>query len=80
MTILKGHSKTAKEAFYLETGLVPMRYVVMKRRLMYLHHILHRPETEIIRKVYDVQKQIQTKNDWFGLVQKDLKKLEYQSE
>ena len=42
---------------------------------MYLHHILHRPETEMIRKVYEVQKQIQTKNDWFGLVQKDLKNL-----
>ena len=70
--ILKGHSKTAKEAFYLESGLVPIRFVVMKRRIMYLHHILHRPETEMIRKVYEVQKHVQTKNDWFGLVHKDM--------
>ena len=42
---------------------------------MYLHHILHRPETEMIRKVYEVQKHVQTKNDWFGLVHKDMNNL-----
>ena len=66
--LLKGHSKTAKEAFYLETGLIPIRFIVMKRRVMYLHHILHRQESELIRKVYEVQKYVPTKNDWFGVV------------
>ena len=42
--LVKGHSKTAKEAFYLETGLLPIRFVMMKRRIMYLHHILQRSE------------------------------------
>ena len=51
---LKGHSKTPKEAFFLETGLLPIKYVAIQRRLMYLHTILSRPESELIRKVYQV--------------------------
>ena len=27
------HSKTAKEAFYLESGKVPLRYIIKSRRL-----------------------------------------------
>jgi hypothetical protein len=38
--IVKGHAKAAKEAFFIETGLLPIRFVCMKRRVMYLHHIL----------------------------------------
>ena len=74
--LLNGHSKTAKEALYLETGLIPIRFVCIKRRIMYLHHILNRPESEIIRRVYEVQKNIPTKNDWFGIVQENMKDLE----
>ena len=73
--LVKGHSKTAKEAFYLETGLLPIRFVIMKRRLMYLHHILQRSESEIIRRVYEIQKLIPTRNDWFGLVRNTMKDL-----
>ena len=54
--ILKGHSKTAKEAFFLELGIYPLRFVLAKRRLMYLWHILHRDNSELIRKVYATQK------------------------
>ena len=73
--LVKGHSKTAKEAFYLETGLLTIRFVMMKRRIMYLHHILQRSESEIIRKVYEIQKMIPTKHDWFGLVHKNMEDL-----
>ena len=73
--LLNGHSKTAKEAFYLETGLIPIRFVCIKRRIIYLHHVLKRPESEIIRKVYEVQKNIPTKNDWFGVVKQNMEDL-----
>ena len=46
--LMKGHAKTAKEAFHMETGLLPVRFVCMKRRMMYLHHILSKPESEMI--------------------------------
>ena len=73
--LLKGHSKCAKETFHLDAELLAFRFVIMKRRHMYLHHILSRPETELIRKVYEVQKQINTKNDWYGMVQQNRKDL-----
>ena len=38
--IVKGHSKTPKEASFLEAGLLPIKCVAIKRRLMYLHNIL----------------------------------------
>ena len=69
--LVKGHSKAPKEAFYLETGLLPIRFVIKKRRLMFLHNILNLPGHEIVRKVYNVQKQITTKNDWYNLVQEN---------
>ena len=73
--ILKSHSKTPKEALYLETGLLPIRYVAMRRRLMYLHNILIKPEKELIKKVYAVQKILPTKGDWYKQVMEDKNKL-----
>ena len=46
---LKSHSKTPKVALYLETGLLPIEFVAMQRRLMYLHNILKKSENELIR-------------------------------
>ena len=31
------HSKTAKEAFFFKISLLPLKFVCMKKRLMYLH-------------------------------------------
>ena len=73
--LTNGHSKTAKEAFYLETGLLPLRFVVMKKRLMYLHTILRRADTEVTKQVYNVQKVIHTKDDWYGLVMSNREEL-----
>ena len=69
--IVKGHSKTAKEALFLETGLMPLKFICMKRRLMYLHTIVSRESIELTRRFYEVQKSIYTKNDWFQLVQQN---------
>ena len=66
--LLKAHSKTPKEAFFLETGVLPIKYIAVKRRLMYLHNILTKPKTELINKVYEVQKAVFTNKDWFNLV------------
>ena len=55
-SILGAPSKTPIEALYLETGCLPKKYIIKKRRLMYLHHILWRPKKELIRKFYEAQK------------------------
>ena len=72
---LKSHSKTPKEALYLETGLLPIEFVAMQRRLMYLHNILKKSENELIRKVYETQKSLPTKNDWYQQILEDKDKI-----
>ena len=73
--LINGHSKTAKEGFYLETGLLPPKFIVMKRRLMYLHTILKRADNEITKQLYGVQKAIRTKDDWYRIVLENKKEL-----
>ena len=73
--ILKGHSKTPKAAFFLECGFLPIKFVAIKRRLMYLHNILTKPKSELISKVYEVQKSVFTKNDWYNLVKENRNEL-----
>ena len=58
--IMNGHSKTAKETLHLETGTIPIRFIIKQRRLAYLHHLLTRDERELISKVFYSQK----KKNW----------------
>ena len=43
--LLSSHLKVAKEALYLETGTLPIKYIWAARRLIYLHTILKRKKT-----------------------------------
>ena len=49
---LNAHSMTAKEAFFLEAGLMQIKFVVIKRRLMYLWTILQRDDQELLKRAY----------------------------
>ena len=71
-SILGVPSKTPKEALFLETGCVPIKFILKQRRLMYLHHILKRPQSELIRKVYEAQKSEPSKGDWYETVTENL--------
>ena len=72
--IFNAHHTTDCEIFFLETAKIPIRFVISKRRLLYLWHILHRDESELVRKVYEVQKIKMTKGDWFEMIQNEKKK------
>ena len=67
--IMNAHSKTASEALFLELGKYPLRFVLSKRRLMYLWHVLQRDNKELIRKIYDSQKLETNKGDWCEIIQ-----------
>ena len=67
--IFNAHSKTATELFFLETGKIPLRFVIYKRRLMYLWNVLHANESELISKVYSVQTLKTTRGDWAEVIQ-----------
>ena len=61
-----------KEMLYLETGCLPVSYMIVSRRLMYLHYILHEDESSLIYKVFQSQLGAPHKGDWVLEVQKDL--------
>ena len=73
--ILKSHSKIPIEALYLETASIPIRFIVASRRLLYLYNILQKSENEMIRKVYELQKQDTSQGDFYELVNQDKQRL-----
>ena len=43
-SLVKGHSKTSIEFLYLESGALPIRFLISTRRLLYHQTILKRPQ------------------------------------
>ena len=70
--ILKAHSKTPTEFLHLETGTLPLRWVIAQRRINYLRHIMSRENDEIIKKVFLAHKENPTRGDFVHLVEKDV--------
>ena len=71
--ITGGHSKTPVEFHFLETGTLMLKHILSINRLMYHHHLITREDNETIKKVYNKQKEDETKGDWFDLLVKDFK-------
>ena len=69
--IFNAHSMTAKKAFFLEAGLLPISSIIAKRRLMYLWNVLNRNDNDLLKRFILAQKVRPTINDWVELVQKD---------
>jgi hypothetical protein len=61
-----------KEMLYLETGCLPVSYMIVIRRLMYLQYILHEDESSLIYKFFQSQLRTPLKGDWVLEVQKNL--------
>ena len=70
--LVKGHSKTSIEFLYLESGALPIRFLISTRRLLYLQTILKRPQEELTRRVYIAQKSNPVKGDFCKLVEADM--------
>ena len=71
--ILNTPVSTPIPALYLELGVVPIRFKIQARRLMYLHYILNRKDDELLLKVFKSQCKNPVKGDWCLSVQEDLK-------
>ena len=64
------------EAFFYETGALPIRHTLIGRRLIYYWTLLNKPEEELVRKVFNVQKKFPVKGDWIEQIELDLQQLE----
>ena len=51
---------------------MPLRWIILQRRINYLRHIVQRHDSELIKKVFLAQKEQPTRGDFVKLVEKDL--------
>ena len=49
--ILQAHSKTPIEAIYLELGVLPLRYHLIKKRLSYFREVMDRADDELTKMI-----------------------------
>ena len=73
--ILKAHSKTPTEAVYLELGILPFRYHLMKKRILYLHDIMNRKTEELTAMIVDAQRENPHPGDFYLQVMGDMGRL-----
>jgi hypothetical protein len=78
--LLNAHSKTPIECFYLELGIVPLRFELMKRRILYLQCILKRSDDELTKKVVMNQRETRYKGDFIPIVEEDMNYLSISEE
>ena len=74
--LLSAHSKTPKETLYLDSGNIPIRFILMSRRLNFLHYILNEDENSLVRRFLEAQIECSGKGDWIAMVEEDMKELE----
>ena len=63
---------TPKETLFLETGTIPVKYVIISRRVNFLHYILCEDENSLLSRFFSAQCSDPIKGDWASQVQKDL--------
>ena len=74
--LVNGHAKCPTVFHYLETGSLMIRHILTYLRLLYHHHILNKVEDETLKKMYEKQKEQQTRGDWYQLIKKDFEFIE----
>ena len=70
-SLLDAHSKTPIESLYIETGKMPLRFILQKRRLIYWHHLVNLKNDSLLKKFYEAQLNQPVKGDWVTLLKKD---------
>ena len=70
-SLVKGHSKVPIEFLFLETGTIPLRFLISCRRILYLQTILKRSDNELIKRIYKAQAENPSPGDFIELVKKD---------
>ena len=60
---------------YLETGALPLRFIIAGRRISYLHTLLKRDNTELTKQILMAQSNNPCKGDFIELVQADAQQI-----
>ena len=73
--LLSESGNPSKVFMCLELGILPVKYVIMTKRLNFLRYILGESTTSMIKKVYNALKQESRRGDFVELVQADLQEI-----
>ena len=74
--ILESESNTSNTVKYLELGVYPLRFEIMKRTVIFLQYILKQDKSSMISKVFSATCESPIKNDFVKTCQKYLSVLE----
>ena len=55
--ILEAPACTPTPMLYLELGCIPLRYIIMSRRMMYLQYLLQQDEDSLLKNVFKAQRE-----------------------
>ena len=72
---MSAHPKTPIELLYLELGAIPVRFVIMSRRINFLWYLLHDKEGSLLKNFFQAQCEQPIKGDWVSTVKQDLSEL-----
>ena len=78
--ILECPVSTPREMLYLELGVIPIRYIIIKRRLNFLQYILKEDRNSLIYTFLRAQLENPTTNDWGETVNRDLNEIDMKLE
>ena len=78
--VLPTKVKASKAFRYLELGIVPIRFVVMQKRLLFLKYILNEDPESMLGQVYKQLKIDSRKGDFVSLIKQDMKEMEIHME
>ena len=70
--ILSNYGNPSKVFMCLELGVIPVRFVIIERRLKFLKYIFDKNMWTMIRQVYEALKEDSRKGDFVDLVRKDI--------
>ena len=73
---LSAHSKTPKELLYLELGALPVRFILMSRRINFLWYLINDKEGSLLKRFFKAQCDQPIRGDWVSTVKQDLAELE----
>ena len=70
--IFQAPISTPVESFFIEANVLPLRFVILGRRIMYYHTLLQKSDDELVKTVFATQQKFSVKNDWIIQLLDDL--------
>ena len=74
--LLNSHSKVPLEFLYLESGAIPLKFIIASRRMNYLQTLLKREDEELTKRVLIAQFDDPSDGDFAKLVRDDFEMVE----